>query len=90
MAEMVTAAQGWDIYVAENTNILSYQDFDQIGDWAIPGLQLAAGSGVLRDTGSGAPCPPRPPPPAPSWPLSWRATAGPRRSKEQTKKNNQP
>lgn len=51
---MVTAAQGWDIYVAENTNILSYQDFDQIGDWAIPGLQWAAGSGVLRGAGSGA------------------------------------
>ena len=51
---MVTAAQGWDISVGENINILSYQDFDQIGDWATPGLQLAAGSGVLRDTGSDA------------------------------------
>ena len=48
------AAQGRDVSVGENTNILSYQDFDQIADWAIPGLQWAAGSGVLRGTASGA------------------------------------
>lgn len=30
------------------TNILSYEDFDSISDWAIPSLQWAAGAGVMK------------------------------------------
>ncbi len=55
------AAQGRDVSVGEDTNILSYQDFDQIADWAIPGLQWAAGSGILRGTASGATLSPQTP-----------------------------
>lgn len=30
------------------TNILSYEDFDSISDWAIPSLQWAVGAGVMK------------------------------------------
>ena len=30
------------------TNILSYDDFDTISEWAIPAIQWAAGAGVMK------------------------------------------
>jgi len=47
-------AKGRDVSVGEDTNILSYTDFDQIGDYAIPALQWAAGSGVINGYAGGS------------------------------------
>ncbi len=46
-------AKGQDVSVGENTNILSYTDIDQAGEWAIPALQWAVGSGVMTGRGNG-------------------------------------
>ncbi len=46
-------AKGRDVSVGENTNILSYTDIDQTGEWAIPALQWATGSGVMTGRGNG-------------------------------------
>lgn len=43
--------QGLDVSVGEDTNILSYTDVDQAGEWAIPALQWAVGSGVITGKG---------------------------------------
>ncbi len=40
--------KGYDVSVGENTNILSYDDFDSISEYAITSMQYAAGSGILR------------------------------------------
>lgn len=40
-------ANGVDVSVGEDTNILSYTDFDEISEWAIPAMQWAVGSGVI-------------------------------------------
>lgn len=37
-----------DVSVGENTNILSYDDFSEISEYAIPALQWACGSGVIN------------------------------------------
>ena len=34
--------------MGENTNILSYEDFDEISDYAIPSMQWAVGSGMIK------------------------------------------
>lgn len=39
--------------MGEDANILSYSDFDQAGDWAIPALQWAAGSGIIKGNNGG-------------------------------------
>ncbi len=46
-------ARGRDVSVGEDTNILSYTDFYQIGEYAIPALQWAAGSGVVNGYANG-------------------------------------
>ena len=40
--------RGQDVSVGENADLLSYQDFDQAGQWAVPALQWAVGSGVVN------------------------------------------
>lgn len=40
--------KGVDTSVGENTNILSYEDFDEISEYAIPAIQYAAGSGFMK------------------------------------------
>ena len=42
--------QGYDVSVGENTNILSYADFDQLGEYAIPAMQWACGAGIINGT----------------------------------------
>ncbi|MBR5614429.1 MAG: S-layer homology domain-containing protein [Clostridia bacterium] len=39
--------KGYDVSVGENTNILSYTDYSQISEYAIPAMQWAAGSGLM-------------------------------------------
>ena len=40
--------KGYDVSVGENTNILSYDDFAQISEYAIPSMQWAVGSGMIK------------------------------------------
>lgn len=40
--------KGYDVSVGENTNILSYSDFDKISEYAIEAMQYAVGSGLLK------------------------------------------
>ena len=40
--------KGFDVSVGEDTNILSYTDFDAISEYAIPALQWACGAGVIQ------------------------------------------
>ncbi len=40
--------KGIDVSVGENTNILSYDDFDKISAYAIPAMQWATGSGMIQ------------------------------------------
>ncbi len=40
--------KGYDIGVGENTNILSYEDFDSISEYAISAMQYACGSGLIK------------------------------------------
>lgn len=40
----------YDVSVGESTNILSYTDFDKLGEWAISAMQWACGSGVINGT----------------------------------------
>lgn len=39
---------GIDVSVGEDTNILSFTDIDNAGEWAIPALQWACGAGILQ------------------------------------------
>ena len=41
--------KGCDVSVGEDTNILSYNDAFTWGDWAVPALQWACGTGVLEE-----------------------------------------
>ncbi len=43
----------YDVSVGEDTNILSYTDFDKISEYAIPAMQWACGAGVISGKGSG-------------------------------------
>lgn len=38
----------YDTSVGDNTNILSYDDFDKISEYAIPAMQYAVGAGIIR------------------------------------------
>ena len=40
-------AKGYDVTIGESTNILSYADFGQISEYAIPAMQWGCGSGVI-------------------------------------------
>ncbi len=40
--------KGYDVSVGEETNILSYEDFDRISEYAIPAIQYTCGSGVMK------------------------------------------
>ena len=40
--------KGYDVSSGENTNILSYDDYDTISEYAISSMQYACGSGLLR------------------------------------------
>ncbi len=40
--------KGYDVSVGENTNILSYEDFDEISEYAIASMQWAVGSGMIK------------------------------------------
>ena len=40
-------AKGYDVSIGESTNILSYADFGQISEYAIPAMQWGCGSGVI-------------------------------------------
>ncbi|WP_298034660.1 5'-methylthioadenosine/adenosylhomocysteine nucleosidase [uncultured Dysosmobacter sp.] len=40
--------KGYDVSVGEDTNILSFSDFQQIGEYAIPAMQWAVGDGVMN------------------------------------------
>lgn len=37
----------FDVSVGEDTNILSYEDFNEISEYAIPALQWSAGAGIM-------------------------------------------
>lgn len=39
--------KGYDVSVGEDTNILSYTDFDQLSEYAIPAMQWACGAGLI-------------------------------------------
>lgn len=45
-------AQGKDVSVGENTNILSYDDAFSISEYAISAFQWACGAGIMSGTGS--------------------------------------
>lgn len=45
--------KGYDVSVGENTNILSYTDFNQLSEWAIPAMQWACGAGLVSGMGDG-------------------------------------
>ena len=40
--------KGYDVSVGENTNILSYDDFESISEYAIASMQYAVGSGLMK------------------------------------------
>ena len=40
--------KGYDVSVGEKTNILSYDDFDSISEYAISAMQYACGSGLMK------------------------------------------
>lgn len=42
------AYKAYDVSVGENTNILSYADFNQISEYAISSIQYAVGSGLMK------------------------------------------
>lgn len=40
--------KGYDVSVGEETNILSYTDFDEISEYAVSAMQYAVGSGLMK------------------------------------------
>ena len=45
--------KNYDVSIGEDTNILSYLDVDQLGQWAVPAMQWACGSGLMNGVGGG-------------------------------------
>ena len=45
--------KGFDVSIGESTNILSYADFGEIDEYAIPALQWACGEGIISGRGEG-------------------------------------
>ena len=46
--------KGYDVSVGEDTNILSYTDFEDLSEYAIPAMQWACGAGMISGTGDGS------------------------------------
>lgn len=42
---------GKDVSIGEDTNILSFEDAFDLGEWAIPAVQWACGAGVMQGSG---------------------------------------
>ena len=42
--------KGYDVSVGEDTNILSYTDFQDLSEYAIPAMQWAVGAGIISGT----------------------------------------
>ena len=42
--------KGYDVSIGEDTNILSYDDFADLSEYAIPAMQWACGSGIVNGT----------------------------------------
>ena len=42
--------KGYDVSIGESTNILSYADFADLSEYAIPAMQWACGSGIVNGT----------------------------------------
>lgn len=42
--------KGYDVSVGEDTNILSYTDFEDLSEYAIPAMQWAVGAGIISGT----------------------------------------
>ena len=45
--------KGHDVSIGESTNILSYTDFAEISEYAIPAMQWACGEGIITGSGEG-------------------------------------
>ena len=43
-------AQGYDVSIGEDTNILSYTDVANLSEYAIPAMQWAVGAGIINGT----------------------------------------
>ena len=46
--------EGCDMSIGEDTNILSYADFADLSEYAIPAMQWACGAGIINGIGGGA------------------------------------
>ena len=42
------SGKGYDVSIGEDTNILSYADFADLSEYAIPAMQWACGTGVVQ------------------------------------------
>lgn len=42
------AYKGYDVSIGENTNILSYEDFADVSEYAISAMQYAVGAGIIK------------------------------------------
>lgn len=47
-------AEGYDVSIGEDTNILSYTDVAALSEYAIPAMQWAVGAGIINGTGDGS------------------------------------
>ena len=45
--------KGYDVTQGEDTNILSYEDADQVSSWAVPYMQWAVGAGIIKGRDEG-------------------------------------
>ena len=41
---------GYDVSIGEDTNLLSYDDFEDLSEYAIPAMQWACGTGIVNGT----------------------------------------
>ena len=44
------SGKGYDVSIGEDTNILSYDDFADLSEYAIPAMQWACGAGIVNGT----------------------------------------
>ena len=42
--------KGYDVSIGEDTNILSYEDFSDLSEYAVPAMQWACGTGIVNGT----------------------------------------
>ena len=45
------SGKGYDVSIGEDTNILSYADFADLSEYAIPAMQWACGAGIIQGNG---------------------------------------